>query len=196
MNNDGKLDIVIDGPDALKQRFILPSPRFISPRRGFMIPSGPDIVLEYRLADLPALGVSTLKSNLWAFVAQLAHDRVKERLSEIGGPVRATLETRNASFIARNGERAGQTVSYSYPVLTILGPVATAEAATGSAGKEATRWRWSGGNHHEDTTTPQDVRSAYGCGRPLSSAERRAVMPLPPSFLLGALTNPRRTKGV
>jgi hypothetical protein len=115
-----KIDIIISGPDALKQEVY-----FLNGRRPELLNFA--ITLRFRMADLPELGVPgldvlTLTSKSFAFASQLAEDNVKERLEEIGGPARATLETGDVSFTRKNGQRAGEAVSYSHPFLKILGP--------------------------------------------------------------------------
>lgn len=118
VSTDDILDIIIEGPDSLKQ-----SGYFLNGRRPEL--RGFQINLDFRLADLPECGALTLKTASWAFASQLAEDDVWKRLEEIDGPTTAILETRDVSFTARNGARAGELVSYSHPFLKILGPAAT-----------------------------------------------------------------------
>lgn len=111
-----KLDIIISGPEALEQS-------------GYFVKGRPDlhdfaITLRFRLAAMPELGVLALTRRSWAFASQLVEDGVRERLEEIDGPARATLEVKDVSFTARRGDRAGEARSYSHPVLKILGPAA------------------------------------------------------------------------
>lgn len=117
-----KIDIIISGPDALKQEGY-----FLKGRRPELRDFA--ITLRFCMADLPEVGVPgldvlTLTSKSFAFASQLAEDNVMERLEEIGGPTRATLETEDVSFTRKNCERAGEAVSYAHPVLKILGPAA------------------------------------------------------------------------
>ena len=117
-----KIDIIISGPESLKQEGY------------FLLGARPElrdfaITLRFRMVDLPEVGmpgldVLTLTSKSWAFASQLAEDNAKERLEEIGGPARATLETEDVSFTRKNGQRAGEAVSFSHPVLKIIGPAA------------------------------------------------------------------------
>ncbi|MFJ6155768.1 hypothetical protein ACIQF8_20290 [Pseudarthrobacter sp. NPDC092184] len=112
-----KIDIIISGPDALKQEGY-----FLNGRRPELRDFA--ITLSFRLGALPELGALTLTSKSFAFASQLVQDEVRERLEEIDGPASATLETVDVSSTPKNGERASEAVSYSHPVLKIIGPAA------------------------------------------------------------------------
>ena len=139
--------IVIDGPKSLRQRLILwgrngkpiyttdgetkddgtPDPdRDLSlAERKQKAKDGvgptPDVELYFRLADDPDLGVFKFQSGSWSLVSDLAHFDIEGELEGIGGPARATLKLEEVSFVAKNGPRAGQTVTYTKPVLSIKG---------------------------------------------------------------------------
>ncbi|WP_424936642.1 MULTISPECIES: hypothetical protein [Bacteria] len=81
----------------------------------------PDIDLFFRLADEPDLGVFKFKTGSWGFASDLAYNGVDEKLEAAEGPVAATLKLSPVSFVAKNGPRAGQTVSYTKSELIVKG---------------------------------------------------------------------------
>jgi hypothetical protein len=80
----------------------------------------PQIEVYFRLAADPDLGIFKFQTGSWSMVRDLGAE--EDKLAEIDGPARATLELEEVSFVAKNGPRKGQTVSFTKPVLTILGP--------------------------------------------------------------------------
>jgi hypothetical protein len=86
--------------------------------------SEPRIEVYFRLADDPDLGIFKFQTGSWSMVSDLAYNETEEQIEEIladGGEVRATLALEEVSFTAKSGPRAGQTVTYTKPVLTIKG---------------------------------------------------------------------------
>ncbi|MDR6866799.1 hypothetical protein J2Y69_001398 [Microbacterium resistens] len=81
----------------------------------------PDIDLFFRLADEPDLGVFKFKTGSWGFASDLAYNGVESELGSAEGPVKATLTLSPVSFVAKNGPRKGQTVSYTKSELVIKG---------------------------------------------------------------------------
>jgi hypothetical protein len=84
----------------------------------------PDIEVFFRLAEEPDLGIFKFQSGSWSLVMDMARDDVEAALAAIDGPARATLALEEVSFVAKTGPRAGQTVQYMKPVLSILGAAA------------------------------------------------------------------------
>lgn len=82
----------------------------------------PQIEVYFRLAENPDLGIFKFQSGSWSLASDLGYNGVAEALEEIDGPAKATLALEEVSFVAKNGPRAGQTVTYTKPVLTINGP--------------------------------------------------------------------------
>lgn len=88
----------------------------------------PRIEVWFRLAANPELGLFKFQSGSWSLVSDLAYNDVEGDLADYaadsdGKGVNATLSLEEVSFVAKNGPRAGQTVSYTKPVLKIVGPV-------------------------------------------------------------------------
>lgn len=84
----------------------------------------PEIDVYFRLADDPDLGLFKFHSGSWSFASDLAYHDVEGRIVDAyedsdGAPVRASLSLEHVEFIAKNGPRRGQTVSYTKPVLTV-----------------------------------------------------------------------------
>ncbi|OKI19284.1 hypothetical protein [Streptomyces sp. CB03911] len=91
----------------------------------------PAIVLVFRLADAPDLGKFRFRTGSWD-LAKVEHE-VKNALDEVGAPARSRLTLEPVEFIAKNGPMKGKTVSYTKPVIKVLGayepavPVAEAD---------------------------------------------------------------------
>lgn len=141
------LNVIIDGPDALRQRLILwgrnGKPIYTSdgltkddgtpdPDAGLTLAErkekardgiGPVPAIEVycRLADDPDLGVFKFSSGSWSFASDLDYFGIEDELADADGPVKATLSLEAVSFVAKSGKRAGKTVSYTKPVLKIKG---------------------------------------------------------------------------
>lgn len=81
----------------------------------------PDIELFFRLADEQDLGVFKFKTGSWGFASDLAYNGVEAALEAAEGPVKAVLKLEPVSFVAKNGPRKGQTVSYTKSELVIKG---------------------------------------------------------------------------
>lgn len=79
----------------------------------------PQIEVYFRLAEEPDLGVFKYQTGSWSMVQDLVRDQTVEALEEIDGPALASLKIEEVSFVAKNGPRAGQTITYKKPVLTI-----------------------------------------------------------------------------
>lgn len=141
------VDIILEGPKALRTKMILwgrnnkpiqsgdgqtlddgtPDPdanlsfqeRKQKARDG--IGAEPQIEVYFRLAANPDLGIFKFQTGSWSLASDLAYAGVEDELDEIDGPTKATLKLEEVSFVAKNGPRAGQTVQYTKPVLTIKG---------------------------------------------------------------------------
>lgn len=86
----------------------------------------PQIELFFRLVGEEDLGIFKFQTGSWSMAADLVRDGVEDALEAAAaasetGKVLATLELEEVSFVAKNGPRAGQTVQYTKPILTIKG---------------------------------------------------------------------------
>ncbi len=84
----------------------------------------PQVEVYFRLAEDPDLGVFKFQSGSWSLVSDLAYNGVEEEITEIleaGGKVLANLSLEQVEFTAKSGPRAGKTVSYTKPVLKVVG---------------------------------------------------------------------------
>lgn len=86
----------------------------------------PQIELYFRLADEPDLGIFKFQTGSWSMASDLAYNDTEGELADYAadsetGKVKAVLKLEEVSFVAKNGPRAGQTVSYTKPVLKIKG---------------------------------------------------------------------------
>jgi hypothetical protein len=88
--------------------------------------SEPRIEVFFRLAAEPDLGLFKFQTGSWSMVSDLAYNDTEGEIEDAdvdGKGVKATLSLEEVSFTAKNGPRAGQVVSYTKPVLKIVGPV-------------------------------------------------------------------------
>lgn len=83
----------------------------------------PDIELYFRLAEDPDLGVFKFKTASWGFASDLAYNGVADALAAAEGATKAILKLEPVSFVAKNGPRKGQTVSYTKSELVLKGAV-------------------------------------------------------------------------
>ena len=86
----------------------------------------PRIEVFFRLADDPDLGVFKFQSGSWSLTSDLAYNDVEQEIEDLhadhdGAPILASLALEEVSFVAKNGPRAGQNVTYTKPVLTLKG---------------------------------------------------------------------------
>lgn len=87
----------------------------------------PQVEVYFRLAADEDLGIFKFQSGSWSMVSDLAYHNVEEQIEEIideggeGTRVAASLKLEEVSFVAKSGPRAGETVTYTKPVLTIKG---------------------------------------------------------------------------
>lgn len=86
----------------------------------------PQIELYFRLVGAEDLGIFKFQTGSWSMVSDLAYDGTEDALADAiadsaTGKAKATLKIEEVSFVAKNGPRAGQTVSYNKPVLKIKG---------------------------------------------------------------------------
>jgi hypothetical protein len=86
----------------------------------------PQIEVYFRLAANPDLGIFKFQTGSWSLAQDLVRDDVEQELADYAadsetGQVRATLKLEEVSFVAKNGPRAGQTVTYTKPVVKIKG---------------------------------------------------------------------------
>ena len=109
------VDVVIDGPSSTRQLVVLDGPGGRP---------APQIEVYFRLAEEPDLGVFKYQTGSWSMVQDLVRDQTVEALEEIDGPALASLKIEEVSFVAKNGPRAGQTITYKKPVLTVKGAAA------------------------------------------------------------------------
>jgi hypothetical protein len=142
-----EVEVILDGPKALRQRMVLwgRNGKMIRSGDGEVLDDGtpdpqagqtlaerkaaaregtgaePQIEIYFRLADNPDLGLFKFQTGSWSMASDLGYDGIEEKIAEVGGPVRATLSLVEVSFEAKNGPRAGQTVTYTKPVLKVLG---------------------------------------------------------------------------
>ncbi|AYN57748.1 recombination directionality factor [Arthrobacter phage DrManhattan] len=151
-----EIDVILDGPNALRQKMVLWS------RAGKLIQSGdgqtidypedkagpdpdahlsfqerkakardgfgaePQIEVYFRLAEDPDLGIFKFQTGSWSMASDLAYNDTEGELTDYAadsetGKVKGVLKLEEVSFVAKNGPRAGQTVSYTKPVLKIKG---------------------------------------------------------------------------
>lgn len=86
----------------------------------------PQIEVYFRLASSPDLGIFKFQTGSWSMASDLAYNDVEGELADYvadseTGKVKALLKLEEVSFVAKNGPRAGQTVAYTKPVLTLKG---------------------------------------------------------------------------
>lgn len=80
----------------------------------------PRVEIFFRLASDPDLGVFKFQSGSWSLVSDLGYNDTEAEVDAIiadGQKVKATLALEEVSFVAKNGPRAGKTVSFTKPVL-------------------------------------------------------------------------------
>lgn len=146
------IDVILDGPKALRQKMILwgrngkpilsgdgetlddgsPDPdahlTFAQRKEKARAGTGaePQIEVFFRLAENPDLGIFKFQTGSWSLASDLAYNGTVDDLEDLAadsetGKVRAVLKLEEVSFVAKNGPRAGQTVNYTKPVLTLKG---------------------------------------------------------------------------
>jgi hypothetical protein len=86
----------------------------------------PQIEVYFRLAEEPDLGIFKFQTGSWSMASDLAANDVEGDLRDYvadseTGKVRATLELEPVNFTIKKGPNAGRNVSYTKPVLEILG---------------------------------------------------------------------------
>lgn len=84
----------------------------------------PRIEVYFRLAENPDLGIFKFQSGSWGLASDLGYNGTEDTITDLiadGHKVAATLLLEPVEFEAKNGPRAGQTVSYTKPVLQIDG---------------------------------------------------------------------------
>lgn len=87
----------------------------------------PRIEVFFRLAENPDLGIFKFQSGSWSLASDLGYNGTEDEILDLveeGHKVAATLALEEVSFVAKNGPRAGQTVTYTKPVLTVNGAAA------------------------------------------------------------------------
>lgn len=87
----------------------------------------PQIEVYFRLAEDPDLGIFKFQSGSWSLASDLGYHGTEDEIAEIaesGSKIRASLSLEEVSFTAKNGPRAGQVVTYTKPVLKVLGAAA------------------------------------------------------------------------
>jgi hypothetical protein len=88
----------------------------------------PQIEVYFRLAEEPDLGIFKFQTGSWSLASDMAYADTEGELADAldasdGKGARALLALEEVSFEAKKGPRAGQTVTFTKPVLKILGPV-------------------------------------------------------------------------
>lgn len=85
----------------------------------------PRIEIYFRLADAPDLGIFKFQSGSWSLASDLAYHGIEDEITDLIADgvekISATLSLELVEFVAKSGPRAGQTVSYTKPVLKING---------------------------------------------------------------------------
>lgn len=87
----------------------------------------PQIELYFRLADDPDLGLFKFQTGAWTMVSDLSYNETEEEIGEFfadaepGDRLKATLSLEEVSFEAKTGDMAGQTVTFTKPVLELHG---------------------------------------------------------------------------
>jgi hypothetical protein len=86
----------------------------------------PQIEVYFRIAGHEDLGIFKFQTGSWSMAQDLARDDVEGKLADLvadseTGKVKAVLKLEHVEFTAKQGPRAGQTVSYTKPVLEIKG---------------------------------------------------------------------------
>jgi hypothetical protein len=84
----------------------------------------PQIEVYFRLASDPEQGIFKFVTGSWSMVYDLAANDTQTELAHLveqseDGKVSATLRLEGVEFVAKNGPRKGQTVSYTKPVLDL-----------------------------------------------------------------------------
>jgi len=146
----GEVEILLAGPKAVRQRLVLwgrngkpiyttdgetkddgtpdPDAELTFPERKQRGRDGigptPDVDVYFKIVGSEDLGVFQFKTGSWSILQDFAYEGTLEKLEEINGPTRATIKLEEVSFVAKNGPRKGQTVSYTKPVLKVKGPAA------------------------------------------------------------------------
>lgn len=141
------VEIILEGPKALRQKMILwgrngkviqsgdgetlddgtPDPdaelTFAERKQKGRDGTGPEPQIEvyFRLAEDEDLGIFKFQTGSWSLAQDLAAYNVEDELKAIDGRAKAVLSLEHVEFVAKNGPRAGQTVSYTKPVLSIKG---------------------------------------------------------------------------
>lgn len=84
----------------------------------------PQIEVYFRLAGDPDLGIFKFQTGSWSMVRDLVTDDTEREFADRkgdldGADVPATLTLEKVEFVAKSGERAGQVVTYTKPVLKV-----------------------------------------------------------------------------
>lgn len=80
----------------------------------------PQIEVYFRLAEEPDLGVFKYQTGSWSMAHDLARESTSAKLIAVARPTLAQLRIEHIVFEAKNGPRAGETISYHKPVLTLV----------------------------------------------------------------------------
>lgn len=82
----------------------------------------PRIEIFFRLAENPDLGIFKFQTGSWSMASDLAYNGTEDELTDLiadNGSATGTLSLEEVSFEAKSGPRAGQTVTYTKPVLKL-----------------------------------------------------------------------------
>lgn len=84
--------------------------------------TAPETTVYFRLADDPDLGIfKFIQRGAWNLERNLARDGFYDKLDNSDGPVLVELKREPVSFVAKQGPRAGQTVSFTQTELKFKG---------------------------------------------------------------------------
>lgn len=87
----------------------------------------PQIELYFRLADDPELGLFKFQTGSWSMVSDLSYNETEDEINDFfadaepGAQLRAKLSLEPVSFVAKTGDMAGETVTFTKPVLELVG---------------------------------------------------------------------------
>lgn len=84
----------------------------------------PSVQVYFRLAAAPDLGKFKFFSGSWSLAAEVGDAEAK--LAAINGPARATLTLERVEYTPKGGPRKDQLVSFTKPVVKVLGPAVSA----------------------------------------------------------------------
>lgn len=138
-----EIEVILDGPDAIKTSMVLwgrnalirscdgvtqndeksspcVCPTKVADRKDAAKAGHgcePSIQVYFRLADDPDLGKFKFFSGSWSLAAEVG--KAEDALAAIGGKARATLSLEKVEY---TNKTTGKAVSFTKPVVTVIGP--------------------------------------------------------------------------